>query len=222
MRLSQTAGGDAGTTLDIGENILAPAVARNKEELVRLALENRQDLKEVEAGVEKADTGVRMARSAYLPTIYGNATYQMNDRDIPFGRDNDAWMVGANLRWELFDGMRRANGVEKAQAMKNSAAEYLEGYRKEIALQVEESCLRREEAGKRLEVARGAVEYSVEGVRLISRRFENALATMVELLDSQAALDRARSRLIENESNFALATAQLYNSAGIFLKEVVK
>jgi outer membrane protein TolC len=187
-----------------------------------MALQNRPDLKEMEAGVDKANVGMKMARNAYLPTIYGSATYQMNDRDIPFGRDNDSWMLGANLRWELFDGLRRRSETAKAQLMKNSAFEYLENYRKEIALQVEEGILRREEAVKRLEVARHALVDAEESVRLISRRFENSLMTMVELMDAQTALNRARAQLVENESSYALATARLFHAAGIFLKEVYK
>ncbi len=222
MRLSQVTGGAVGTALDTREDITAPVAERSETDLVQLAMENRQDLKEAEAGVAKADAGVRMARSSYLPTVYGTAAYQMNDHDIPFGRDNDAWIVGANLRWELFDGLRRSAEVGKARAMQQSAAEYLENYRKEVALQVEESYLRREEAAKRLEVARNSVRDSAEGARLISRRFENALATMVELLDAQTAVDRARAEMIENESNYALATARLYSAAGVFMKEVVK
>ncbi|KAF0219708.1 MAG: outer membrane efflux [Geobacteraceae bacterium] len=222
LRLAQVVGGEAGESLDISEEVKAPDVTTGNGELMRVALQNRPDLKEVEAGMGKAAVGITIARNAYLPTIYGSATYQMNDRDIPFGRDNDAWMVGANLRWELFDGMRRRSETSKAQLMKNAASEYLENYRKEIALQVEEGALRREEAGKRLEVARHALLDAEESVRLISRRFENSLMTMVELLDAQTALNRARAQLVENESSYAQATARLFHAAGIFLKEVYK
>jgi outer membrane protein TolC len=222
MRLSLTTGGDAGTPLDFDGLAAAPAVTQGYDELLTLALLNRQDLKEAEAGAGKAAAGVGMARSACLPTVYGSATYQMNDRDIPFGRDNDSWLVGASLRWELFDGLRRSNEVGKARAMEQSAAEQLAYLRGEVALQVRESLLRREEAEKRLAVARSSVADSEEGVRLISRRYENSLATMAELLDAETALNQARSRLIENENNLVLATGRLYEAAGLFLKEVVR
>ena len=80
----------------------------------------------------------------------------------------------------------------------------------------------REEAVKRLEVARHALVDAEESVRLISRRFENSLMTMVELMDAQTTLNRARAQLVENESSYALATARLFHAAGIFLKEVYK
>jgi outer membrane protein TolC len=131
-------------------------------------------------------------------------------------------MVGASLRWEIFDGFQRCNKKGKAEALAGAASEYLENFRKDVALQVEESRLRREEAAKRLEVALHSVQDSEEVVRLISRRFENSLATFVELLDAQTALNDARARLIGNESDYALATARLFNTTGTFLKEVMR
>ncbi len=222
LRLAQVTGGDPGESLDTSEEIRSPTVVLGADELSRLALENRPDLKEAEKTVDKADAGVRLARGSYLPTIYASAAYQMNDRDIPFGRDNDAWMAGINLRWEIFDGMRRSNEVGKARAMRESAAEYRENFRREVLLQVTESGLNRDEAANRLEVARHAVQDAEEGVRLIGKRFEGSLATMVELLDAETALTRSRALVVESESDLALATARLYQAAGIFLKEVVR
>jgi outer membrane protein TolC len=150
------------------------------------------------------------------------ASYQANDRDIPFGRDNDSWLVGATLRWELFDGMRRMNEVQSAQSERNAASSYLQNLRQDVAFEVREAMARRGEAEKRLEIARKALQETEEMVRLISRRFENALSTTVELLDAETALTRARAQLADNEANFALATAKVYHSSGLFRKEVMK
>jgi outer membrane protein TolC len=76
--------------------------------------------------------------------------------------------------------------------------------------------------GKRLEVARHAQLDAEETVRLLGRRFENSLATMSELLDAQTALNQARSNLVENEGDYALAGGRVYYRAGIFLKEMLK
>ncbi len=222
MRLARQVGGAPGETADIREELRPFPVTQGVGELEALARENRQDLKAVAVELEKADIGVKKARAAWLPTLYGTASYQMNDRDIPFGRDNDSWLVGASLRWELFDGLRRVRETGKAEALRSSAAEYLEDYRKEVALQVEECRLRREEAAKRVEVARHAAEDAEEAVRLVSRRFENSIATFADLLDAQTALNRARARIIDNESDYALASARIYFATGTFLKEVMK
>ena len=161
-----------------------------------------------------------LARSAYYPTLHAGAAFQLNDRSVPFGSDNNSWYAGASLRWELFDGMRRSREREKAGALQSASAEMMEQYRKEVAFQVAESWLRRDEAAKRVEVARASVADAEEGLRLVQKRFEGALSTIVELLDAQTSANRARATLVDTEADFALATAQLAYSAGMLRKEV--
>jgi len=222
MRLSLTTGGEAGNPIDISEPLPQPVLDKSKETLVSEGLANRTDLKIAQKGVARAATREKLAGSEFFPTAYASASYRMNDRDLPFGRDNDAWQAGVGLKWELFDGMRRWNGREQARAMKNSAEEELQSVRQEVAFQVDEALLRRSEAEKKLEVARQGVRYAEESTRLIARRFENSLSTMVELLDAQTALDNGRASLVESEAGYALATARVYYAAGEFLQEVLK
>jgi outer membrane protein TolC len=172
--------------------------------------------------VERSELGIRRARSAYYPTIYGTARYQLNDRDIPFGQDNDAWLVGATLRWELFDGNRRVHDAERARAEKRTAEEYQAELRQEIRLQVAESYLRQEETEKRLEVSRRAALDAAEGVRLLTKRYENSVSLMVELLDAQTVLNRARAQVAEMEAECARASVQALYASGTLLKEVLQ
>jgi outer membrane protein TolC len=222
MRLNNAVGGKAGGVLDIVDETRQPQLALAENDLIQLGLASRGDLQVAGKEVEKAGLGVKSAENAYLPTVYASAAYQINDRDLPLGMDKDAWTIGLNLRWELFDGFRRQAEKNSALAMKSAADENLENYRNEVILQIQESYLRRDEVGKRLEVAGNARQYAEESVRLIGKRFENSIATMVELLDAQAALDKARANLVEVENLYALATARIYYSAGIFLREVLK
>ncbi|GAM09716.1 outer membrane protein OprM [Geobacter sp. OR-1] len=222
LRLGQIAGLPAGAAPDISEMISAPGLTMMTERLEKEALANRADLKESTAEVARGDAGIAAVRGSYWPTLYASGRYQMNDRDLPGGRDNDSWMVGATLRWEMFDTIIRKGDLEKAKALRDAGVSYQNALRQEIGLQIRESLLRRTEAAKRLEVSRSAVHDAVEMVRLVNRRFESDLATAVELLDAQTALNRARGGLADNEANFALATARVYHNAGLFLQEVVK
>jgi outer membrane protein TolC len=53
-------------------------------------------------------------------------------------------------------------------------------------------------------------------------RFSNSLATLVDVLDTQSAVNRARASVVANDAGYALATARVWYSAGIFLQEVMK
>ena len=83
LRLAKVVGGEPGESADIREELTPLSVTEGDSELRRIAWKNRLDLKESAMEVEKAETGVKAARGAYLPTLYGTAGYQMNDRDVP-------------------------------------------------------------------------------------------------------------------------------------------
>jgi outer membrane protein TolC len=150
------------------------------------------------------------------------ATYQMNAKDTPFGSDNDSWVAGISLKWQLFDGFKRNREKDRAVAARSAAAELLESRAREVRYRVRESSMRLEEMGKRLEVVRHSLEDAVETVRLLTKRFDNSLATMVELLDAQTALNQVRAGLVESEANYNLAGGNVYYTAGIFMKEMLK
>lgn len=219
LELGRLLGEPPGTIIDIAEPVVPRPLPEPGQSLVDQAMVNRQDLLALERQVAQSAGGVALARGAYLPTIYGTAGYQMHDRTQPFGRENDGWTAGASLRWELFDGMRRSNTVEQASLQNQALQAQLDDYRQTVALQVTESILHREEAGKRLEVARHALLAAEEGAQLVQKRYENSISLFIELLDAQINLNQSRARLVDQETACALAGAQVYHAVGTFLKE---
>ncbi len=220
LRLARVVGRGAGEKLDATKEYSAPSLRRNQAELLELAFVERAELKEMQKQVERADLGVVKANDAYWPTLQAMAAYQMNDHSLPFGRDNDSWITGATFRWRLFDGGRRSSEGEHAVALRSSAYEYLADMRHSVALQVTESYLHREELGKKLEVARHSLLEAEEVARLLSKRYENSLALMVELLDAQTMLNRARTDVAWIEAEYAKSWAHLLFVTGRLLKEI--
>jgi len=220
MQLALATGGQPGDELDVAESVQLKRPERELAGLIGLAQQERRDLRASERGKEQADAALLLVRSGFLPAVGAVGAWQMNDKNSLFGRDHDAWMVGVSLRWNIFDGFRTWHGSGQAQASRSAANELLEQTRKEVSYQVHEAWLRRIEAEKRREVASSAVAAADEATRLLAKRFDNALASMVELLDAQSALNQARANLVESDANLMLATGRLYHSAGIFLKEV--
>ncbi|GFO53369.1 RND transporter [Geomonas sp. Red276] len=222
LRLNLLAGGKEGEELDAGGASGLAAPAAGKDDLVLLAQRSRPDLAVASNAVQLGELGVRQAKEAYLPTVHAQASYQVNDRSLPLGYDNDSWTVGVSLRWEIFDGLSRSHERSRAELKREAAAELLENGRREAAVQVKESLLRRQEAELRLASAQGAVRAAEEGMRLITLRFQNGLSSMVELLDAEAALNGARANLIEVENGLQVSSAEVYFRAGVLVKEVMK
>lgn len=190
--------------------------------VVAEALQNRVEVRQSQIDLEKSDVASRLARSEFFPTLGAFASYQLNAKEAPFTSDNDAWVAGISLKWVLFDGFYRYSERNRALLSQAAAHEMLESTTKEIRYQLKESYLRREEVGKRVEVAKLALLDAEETVRLLSKRYENSLATMVELLDAQSALNQVRANLVETEAGYALAGGRIYFMSGTFVKEILK
>jgi outer membrane protein TolC len=220
MQLALAMGGQSGEQVDADGAVALHHPGQQPELLVQRAQHQRRDLLASERGKDQADAALLQSRAAFLPTIGAFGSWQMNDHSRPLGQEHDAWQAGVSLRWNLFDGFRTWHGSSQALALRSAAAEQLAQTRKEVSFQVHEAWLRQQEAEKRLTVARSAVAAAEEATRLLAKRFDNALATMLELLDAQSALNQARANLVESETALTLATGRVYYAAGLFLKEV--
>lgn len=222
MKLAMLIGLPDDSLYEVSDSLDYVAVPPVSDQIIRLALDNRVEMKQSHADLEKSAVAVSLARREYLPTVGAFASYQLNAKDVPFTSDNDAWSAGVSLKWQLFDGFRRGSEHKRAVSGQSAARELLESTSKDVRYQVRESYARRDEAGKRLEVVRNSVLDAGETVRLLTKRYENSLATMVELLDAQTALNQARASLAEAETGYALAGGRIYYMTGTFVKEMLK
>jgi outer membrane protein TolC len=222
MKLAMLVGLPEESTFEVSATLDSVTVPELSDQVRSDALLNRAEIKQSHTDIEKSDAALTLARSEYLPTVGAFASYQLNAKDAPFTSDNDAWSAGVSLKWNIFDGFRRYSERKRALSGQSAAREMLESSTQEITYQLKESYIRRDEAGKHLEVVRYSVLDAEETVRLLSRRYENSLATMMELLDAQTALNQARANLVETEAGYALAGGRIYYMTGTFVKEILK
>jgi outer membrane protein TolC len=222
MKLAMLIGLTEDNTYEVSGSLGSITVPALNDQIISEALLNRVEIKQSKTDLEKSGAALRLARSEYLPNVKAFASYQLNAKDAPFSMDNDSWTAGVSLKWNIFDGFRTNVERKIALAGQSAAREMLESTTKDIKYQLKESYVRREEAVKHLEVAQNAVQDAEETVRLLTKRYENSLATMVELLDAQTALNQARANLVENEAGQALAAGRIYYMTGTFVKEILK
>ncbi|MGE5700238.1 MAG: TolC family protein [Deltaproteobacteria bacterium] len=184
---------------------------------IAAALDARADLRAFSLRVENAEAGVDLQRSDYLPSVGLMGAWQMDGQDGVFSPDNRSWKVGIGLKWNIFDGFRREAAVGKSSAESGMAKAYYRGARDRAAFEVTRAYLGVKEAGKRVEIARSSAEAALEGARLIKARYENQLARMVDVLDSQTALNAARAELVKAENDLRQSGAELLSASGELL-----
>ena len=180
----------------------------------------RRDIQSMQHHFENARNNLRMNQAAFAPTLGVGSSYQLNDKDIPFGSDGESWQVFALFSWELFDGTKRHHEKQKARYLIEETREQLERLMDGAAFQVFESFLGVEEARKNAELANASLATAEEGQRLVRLRYENSLSPLVDLLDAQVSLDQARVDVLVRKKEEQLATLKLCFESGVLFQEL--
>jgi outer membrane protein TolC len=125
--------------------------------------------------------------------------------------------VGVGLTWNLFDGLRRESGVSRAESERRRAEEYYRGEVDQATYRAAQAYLEIREAQRRAEIARAAVQAAEEGMRLIRNRYENQIGRMIDVLDAQTDLDRARAEEVRAENDVRQSRARLLYITGTLM-----
>ena len=98
-------------------------------------LSDNLDIKKAEQGVEISKMNIALAQSAFLPQVGAFANYGSSDDKLmnDFSK-NDAYTVGLQVKWNLFNGGSDKNNVEKARVENLKASQQLVLAKKQIAL----------------------------------------------------------------------------------------
>lgn len=210
-------GEKGGTVVDAAAGLPDLPGGGTLSDRIAAALEGRADLRAFSLRVENAAADVNLRRSGYLPAVGLMGAWQMDGQDGVFSPDNRSWKVGVGLKWNIFDGFRREAAVARSSAESGRAKAYYRGARDRAAFEVTRAYLGVTEAGKRVDIARSAADAALEGARLIKVRYENQLARMIDVLDSQAALNAARAELVKAENDLRQSGAELLSASGELL-----
>ncbi len=199
-----------------------PTLERDKPDLARLeaAVLRRPDIMAMTEQVSNAKRNVGLMESEFLPDIGLFGALQANDPDAPFGTQGTSYRVGVGLKWNLFNGLSSSAKRSSALAEYEVASQMLEGMKKKGRFSVREAYLRAAEAESGLAISASALHASEESARLMRLRYENGLASMVSLLDTQAALNRTRSEVVKTEMEFFRSLGRAKHEAGLLFDEL--
>jgi len=146
----------------------------------------RGDVRAASRAVDAArDDGLR-AGLTRLPRINGFARYDWNSSAHLYAGDRN-WTVGVMASWSLFAGGGDIADVRAAAGRTVVAQAEAEGAAANARLESEQTRTALIVALTRLSIAEAGVSQSAEAHRIVARKYEGGLATVVELLDAQAA-----------------------------------
>jgi outer membrane protein TolC len=239
-RLATLLGFSADTPLELtGELRTAAAPLDSAEVVIQSA--SRADLERARERVRSASNLYRSALLSRVPGLFAtfdwstSAGSEQSDNlnqqlltDVPnpgdstlalyaFPTDSDAesdgWdlRVGASVNLDAFLNM----GQHKRSRSFMHQAEYeLEGLQLDVQREIEEAILNYRASQKAIESAESGVASAEEDLRLSQERYQQGLGTVLELLEAQVAITRARNNRVNALTGLKISEAALDKARG--------
>lgn len=200
-------------TLDVGEPVMPALLAGDPDTLRAQALDNHAGLRALREQTDAAAAAVAATRAGKLPQFNVMLRQDWNGENTGF--DANSYTVAGVLSWNAFDGGSTQAAVDRAEQVRAEQSAKLRQAGDGIAYQVGESRRRAIEAEDRAKARELVVDQAREAQRLVKKRYENGMATLIELLSAQAQLDKARADLVAAHYQQAVQRADLKLAVGV-------
>ncbi len=149
--------------------------------------DNRADLRALQSAVAAQDIMVSSGKMSYLPKLNAFAEYMFNDSEA-FGFGSDAYLVGAQLSWTLFNGMATRNKIAEHKIERDRMTEQLSYQKEQAQLELIKAIRQLQDVNFKLKQQETAVSQAAEALRILQNRYQQGLVATNDILQAQSLL----------------------------------
>lgn len=194
-----------------------------RDELLMIALSEREDLKALAKGLNLAHSDITLAKSRYYPNValIGAIKHQGDTLELNgdgYSNANKSY-AGATASWNLFNGISDSHAVQAAQAQKLSVQLTYEDYKNKVTMEIDNVYEELSTLESMLHSAQMEVKAAQEYTNLTRGRFDNKLASADELSRSIADLSSTKAKEATLKSDLFTQKATLWLLGGLRVYE---
>lgn len=188
------------------------------ENAVEVAGKNNPDLSRFEYDMKSAEYGKKIAKTAFLPSIYASGFYSRDNEKFNkvYGEfaQNYFYRVGLNLDLNILNGMSDIAEVSRQNANYSMAKENWTDAKRQTRLNVKQAYLNLNAYNEISKINHRNLRAAEEEYRLAQERYRVGAGTQLEVTDAQVSLTRARVNLIRAKYDALISKAQLEAAMG--------
>jgi len=176
--------------------------------------EVRADVDAARLGAAASRADLLRTRTLLLPRVNAFARADWNDPGRLYA-GNRNWTAGVMASWSPFTGASELAEQRGAQGRAASARAMADGAAANARLESERTVTNLRVALDRLTIAERAAAQGIDAHRIVSRRYDGGLATVVELLDAAAAEVHTATTLAKARYDVVVALASRRLALGL-------
>ena len=205
---------------------LPSALALSVDQLIQRAFADRPDLAAQMKEVDKAEADVRVAKSAYRPTIAlaakgaETSVWPTVDYGTLGHATQSTWSATVHAQWTIFDGGARKNRVAAAESAKRSAEDELREQRDQARREVWSSYIGFRTALRQEEAAVALLNAAVTSYSALLDAYNNGVKNLVDVVTAEKQLAQARLSSVSARSRLFTEAVQLESVTGNLLRNL--
>jgi outer membrane protein len=212
-RLNNLMGRDTKTPFRVSEE---PPAARagypSMADAESIAIAQRPDVQEKILKLKQAETGARITRADYIPSL--NLVMQLTQLfNVGFVPPTN-WIVGLQMRWDIWDWGRKGNDLTKKKADIAQAANDLDDTRAQVTIEVDSRLRELEEAQEMVKVTEISQAAATEKLRVLTNQYKQQAVLLKDVLQAESELAEANTQHADAILSAWNAQAQLDKALG--------
>jgi len=188
--------------------------AKPLDELEKLAIERRPDLKRIRSEESAQEKSVSVAKSAYGPRVNAFASWEADNPTLFAGGGGNNWLAGIEVQFDVFAGGAKQAQLYREQARQEKIAATREAATDAVRLEVRKAYYDVDATRQQLEVARAAIAASQESLRINQDRYDAGLLTVTDLLAAEDSARRTQADYWETLRRYYTGYAALELASG--------
>lgn len=197
-------------TIDFNPNGLSvpESVAFTLSQVVEEAYQNRPEMRQLKLQSESCSILKTMEQAALKPNVSLSAGYAGINKDVASDDWITAWNLTLSVGGKIYDRKVQAK-IDQAKGKEDLTAVQEGRLRDQIRLEAEQSLQNLEVSLENIKVNQSTISLAKESLRMTQIRVNNGMATTMDLMDDQLALDQALTGYYQGIVSYLISEAKL-------------
>ena len=215
LELMNLIGKNIDDNLDLEEDIKVNEINYDIDESVKIAIEESEELKNLEAKQASIQAKLSTSKSEFLPVIFGRTAYRFEgDGADDDGDDTPSFIAGIGVKFPIFLGFSRFAKLDESNAQFRRSQIEIEKLKHNIEKDVRKLYLQLSHARKRVSISNSSKNLSEKNLMLIKEKYNLGRASTVDLADAKASFSASNAEYFEAIYNYKITQTKFERIIG--------
>jgi outer membrane protein len=192
-----------------GDTLPNVALAMSDSAIVDYAVKSGPGVRAADEAARASDAAVRSTQTQYVPDVKLTGGYNWANNSVTYSAVRPGWVVQLGTSYPIFNGFVREDNVTRASADAHTARVTATDERHFARAEAERLLASVRFAWENIGESEEASRVAGENLRVVSVRYQNGVATFLDLSTAQVDEQQAGVALVTARFNYQIARASL-------------